>query len=152
MKFLQPLEDFSSNFLETHYLGRKLLFDADLFLFICSPVNPILGAAEIPETQLLVRTQPGQLSRSAKMLIIAAMFPLPRYKVGRSRRPGCGRAGSAGRRRAGGLFIVGPRQRAIGLQRLQLLDHHFVNDAINRARELAVELLAVEPDVQDQRL
>jgi hypothetical protein len=38
------------------------------------------------------------------------------------------------------LFVVGPRQHAIGLQYLQLLDQHLVADALDRALELAVAL------------
>jgi hypothetical protein len=31
MKFLQPLEDFSSNFLETHYLGFEIYYRRSKF-------------------------------------------------------------------------------------------------------------------------
>jgi hypothetical protein len=37
MKFLQPLEDFSSNFLETHYLGFEVYYRRSMLI-----TNPML--------------------------------------------------------------------------------------------------------------
>jgi hypothetical protein len=49
------------------------------------------------------------------------------------------------------LFVGAPRQPAIRLRFLQLLDQHLVADALDRALEIAVALRAVEQEVQDLR-